>query len=167
MGNRPVPTALKRITGNPGRRPLNDKEPTSPLLTATPPEWITGTALDFWKELVKVLIPMGHLTEADQSNVVALAFALAQLKEAYLGIQTDGYVIETEYGPKASPYVGVMDKAQKQVKSLLCELGMTPASRTKVVSLTGTKKDDPLNEFLDGGNEEGSEETDESGESLH
>ena len=167
-GRRASPTALKELTGNPGRRPINKGEPKAVPLDPTPPAWLQGEAISFWEELVSVLGPMGHLTEADRTNVTALAMALTQLKDAHDGILKHGYVMEGLHGPKTSPYVGILDKAQKQVKSLLCELGMTPASRTKVVSLTGTTQADPLTEFLeDGGNTECKEDEESSSEDLH
>jgi P27 family predicted phage terminase small subunit len=166
-GRRRVPTEIKKLTGNPGRRPLNPNEPKADPLDPTPPSWLTGEAVNFWNELVAVLVPMGHMSESDKSNLVSLSLALAQMKESHLRIETDGYVIDTPFGPKVSPFVGVLDKAQKQVKSLLCELGMTPASRAKVVSLTGTTKADPLTEFLEGGGEEHSESEETSGEDVH
>jgi len=168
VGRKATPTALKELTGNPGRRPINKAEPKAEALDPNPPNWLTGEALNFWGELVSVLLPMGHITEADRTNIVSLSMALAQLKEAHKGIQEKGYLIDSLHGPKANPYVGILDKAQKQIKTLLCELGMTPASRTKVVSLTGTVQADPLTEFLEeGGSSSESQDEDSSSEDLH
>lgn len=78
-GRRPKPTALKLVTGNPGRRPLNSAEPTSPPYSAPPPKHLSNTAKETWERLTLLLNSMGILTIAD-------AFALERLCDIYAEI---------------------------------------------------------------------------------
>lgn len=48
-GRRPTPTNLKLVTGNPGKRKLNDQEPEPDLLSdLSPPEWLSEGARAVW-----------------------------------------------------------------------------------------------------------------------
>ena len=43
-GRKPKPTALKVLEGNPGKRPLNDREPVPPKGTLKCPAWLLPEA---------------------------------------------------------------------------------------------------------------------------
>ena len=43
-GRKPKPTALKVLEGNPGKRPLNDREPVPPKATLKCPAWLLPEA---------------------------------------------------------------------------------------------------------------------------
>ena len=48
-GRKPKPTALKELEGNPGKRPLNDREP-KPEKKAPPcPKWLNDDAKKEWR----------------------------------------------------------------------------------------------------------------------
>jgi hypothetical protein len=48
-GRRPKPTHLKVVTGNPGKRKLNDKEPTPAREIPSPPEHLTDWGKVAWE----------------------------------------------------------------------------------------------------------------------
>ena len=50
-GRKPKPTALKVLEGNPGKRPLNDREPVPPKGTLKCPAWLLPEAKKEWKRL--------------------------------------------------------------------------------------------------------------------
>ena len=43
-GRKPKPTALKLLEGNPGKRPLNDREPVPPRAALKCPAWLLPEA---------------------------------------------------------------------------------------------------------------------------
>lgn len=129
MGNRPTPTAIKKLSGNAGRRPMNANEPTPPPGAPPCPEWLTGDALDEWKRITPALALMGVLTQVDHSvllghcvtygEIVATVKAGEPLKAALLG----------------------------QMRAYAIELGLTPASRAKL-SIAPPKGDDEYGQFF-------------------
>lgn len=52
-GRRPKPTHLKVVTGNPGKRKLNDKEPTPAKEIPGPPAHLTDWGKVAWGRLLK------------------------------------------------------------------------------------------------------------------
>ncbi len=64
-GRKPVPTKLKLLRGNPGKRTLNDREPQIDPSTPEPPDWLEGEARDKWFEVCDKLGDLGILTHVD------------------------------------------------------------------------------------------------------
>ena len=65
-GPAPQPTALKVLRGNPGKRPLNKREPEPP--TDNPPhcpDHLDDVAKVEWNRLVAIVTQMWILSEAD------------------------------------------------------------------------------------------------------
>src|SRR5690348_562875 len=106
-GRQPKPTKLKLLTGNPGKRALNDAEPTSPPLKPDVPAWLEGEEAEAWKELVEILGPMGFVEEADRQALAMIAVELARYREANKAIRDEGLTVQGPEGPKVSPYVRV------------------------------------------------------------
>jgi phage terminase small subunit len=63
-GRKPKPTVLKKLAGNPGRRPLPKNEP-MPTGIAKRPSWLPLGAVRVWDELAPVTQGLGLLTEHD------------------------------------------------------------------------------------------------------
>ena len=64
-GRKPKPTALKKLEGNPGKRPLTELEPLPPISVLRCPNWLLPEARKEWRRLAPALINMGVLTLAD------------------------------------------------------------------------------------------------------
>ena len=47
-GRKPNPTHLKRINGNPSKRPLNGSEPVPEEDLVAAPKWMSDSQLDSW-----------------------------------------------------------------------------------------------------------------------
>ena len=58
-GRRPKPSHLKVVTGNPGKRKLNDKEPTPAREILSPPAHLTDWGKVAWGKLTVLLDGMG------------------------------------------------------------------------------------------------------------
>ena len=84
MGRRgppPKPTRLKVISGNPGKRPLNKREPQPRKEAPRCPNWLTPDAKRVWKDLVPRLKRMGVLTEVDGGALAAYCQTFARWRE--------------------------------------------------------------------------------------
>lgn len=121
---RPTPTAIKKLSGNAGRRPMTANEPMPPTGSPACPAWLTGDALEEWKRIVPALDLMGVLTKVDHSilighcvtygEIAATAKSGEPLKAALLG----------------------------QMRAYAAELGLTPAARAKLSIAPPPKGDD-------------------------
>jgi P27 family predicted phage terminase small subunit len=148
-GQRPTPTRLKILRGNPGRRPLNEQEPTPAAGSLAAPTWLEGEAAAEWKRLAPVLHRLGLLTEIDETALATYCQAWARWREAERNIQKFGMVIKGKGGfPIISPFVAVANRAMSQMKGLLVEFGMTPSARSRVIASGDRDKPvDPFAEF--------------------
>lgn len=142
------PSAINKLTGNPGKRKLNDREPVSPVsIPPIPRNRFDAEGKAAWKKYAKVLADMGVLTEADQGAFEVLIFywaewrkysALAQ-KKPFVKAPRSGYLM-------ISPFVTMAEKALKHYKEICLQFGLTPASRTGI-KVDKTKEDDPVEAF--------------------
>ena len=97
-GRKPKPTALKLLEGNPGKRPLNDREPVPPKATLKCPAWLLPEAKKEWKRLAPALEAMGVLTMADLTKFEGYCQAYARWKEAEAFITQHGSIFQTPSG---------------------------------------------------------------------
>ena len=81
-GRKPKPTALKKLEGNPSKRPLNHKEPTPKKGLPICPNWLESEAKTEWKRMCGILGPMGLLTEMDMTAFAGYCQAYARWKAA-------------------------------------------------------------------------------------
>lgn len=81
-GRKPKPTALKKLEGNPGKRPLNELEPLPQVTMLRCPNWLEPEARKEWRRLAPVLIGAGILTGADAVPFAGYCQAYARWKEA-------------------------------------------------------------------------------------
>ena len=52
---KPMPTALKILTGNRGKRPLNENEPKPKVKKLKPPEYLDKVAKKEWSRIAPIL----------------------------------------------------------------------------------------------------------------
>lgn len=169
MANRPKPTALKKLAGNPGNYPLNDAEPTPTVGVPEMPKGLRRAAQREWKRIVSELLQLGVLTVVDGKALAMYCDAYADWQEAQRdcvkhGLVLDSPVLDEENKPiivggqaltvrKVNPAFTVKSAAQKTLKSFLIEFGLTPASRAKL-KIPAKPKVDPMEAFLNSGNNE-------------
>lgn len=152
-GRRPTPTELKLVRGNPGKRPINKKEPLPAKRIPSTPAHLTDEGQVAWGRLTVLLDRMGVLTEAD-------GFALERLCDCYSEIlalrelvDANGRTYETtstqgELVIKANPAVAMLADADRRFKSYLVEFGLTPAARSKVQIKDDDDQEDQFAEFF-------------------
>lgn len=135
-GGRPAkPTAIKKLQGNPGKRPLNKHEPKPAKPAAVPrcPAWLPDDAKKIWREHAKKLWAAGVLTELDVSAAAALVEAEALYRLAVDMIRVEGSIQVTKSGyQQLSGWMTVRNNALKQAQALWREFGMTPSARSRI-----------------------------------
>lgn len=152
-GRRPLPTVLKLVGGNAGKRAINKTEPKPRREIPSCPSHLADSGKVAWGRLCVLLDRMGVLTEADSFALERLADCYTDILECRILIARDGRTYSTGVDDslliKTNPAVGQLRAADSQFKSYLVEFGLTPAARTKVHAINDDdKKDDPLNEFF-------------------
>lgn len=139
-GRRAKPTAEKKRDGNPGKRPLNKKEPEYALGVPDPPAAVADdeVALAEWMRIVPILLNSKVLTQGDLATVVGYCTQYSLYNKAKAEVDEHGITILGPMGKKKNPAVTVLQDAGKQMRAFATELGLTPAARTKVSTV-----DDP------------------------
>jgi P27 family predicted phage terminase small subunit len=157
-GRKPVPTELKVIRGNPGRRPLPKDEPMPPEGDVKCPSWVKGRARRIWKELAPPLAEMGLLTVLDVPMLADLCVVRAEFIKARADVDKRGIEIEyARYDKKGNeftvtednPSVRIASDANKRAKSMEVEFGMSPSSRTRVKAAPKAKEKSALEQLRD------------------
>ncbi len=139
-GTKPKPTETKKRAGNPGHRPLNPDEPELAPELPKCPSFLSGRAKYQWGIIGQQLLDAGLLSAIDETALAALCQAKADWMTAIEKIRQQGAVYEVGDLLRKNPWVAVEAEAWKQMKSMMAEFGMTPSSRTKVISTKGKGK---------------------------
>jgi P27 family predicted phage terminase small subunit len=147
MPNRPIPTPIRKLRGNPSRRPYNDDEPEVKSGKPTIPAHVKADdeAAREWRRVTTTLHEMGVLSTADRAALAAYCIAWSRWVDAETKLRQFGVVIRSpnDY-PMPSPYLTIARDALNQMTRMLLEFGLTPASRTK---LHTTKAGKTTNDF--------------------
>lgn len=158
-GRRPKPTALKLAQGNPGKRKLNELEPTPEVVDPLVPEYLSKPARRWWEMLSPMLYRLKVLTEADQLALALLCEQAAQADEATKILRKGGIMVKKQLYDRGGKKVGTVPvinpafkvqlESMKQLKAFLTEFGITPASRSKVTKMVQPEqlKRDPLGDL--------------------
>ena len=153
-GRKPKPTALKVLEGNPGKRPLNDREPVPPKATLKCPAWLLPDAKKEWKRLAPALEAMGVLTMADLTAFAGYCQAYARWREAEDFITQHGSIFKTPSGyVQQVPQVSIAQQNLKIMQSFCSEFGLTPATRARIIASIGSEdgaSEDPMERLLKG-----------------
>ena len=148
MGKRgpaPEPSGLKLIKGNPGHRPINDKEPKPmPIFELpSPPKWLDRIAKGEWRRMGMILIKLGLLTEADLTSFAAYCAAYSRWRHCE-DIVARHYRNEGTYSEMTSAGMRgsykkqrhsdmiTLEKSFAQMIALAQRFGMDPSSRTQI-----------------------------------
>lgn len=132
-GRKPKPTALKRQQGNPGKRPLNTKEPRPPIGAPTCPQHLKEKARAEWKRVAPTLERLGVLTNLDRAVLAAYCTSYADYVEAVEHLERGKVIIKSpDGGQYQNPWVAVKRRATEQMLKCAGELGLTPSSRGRV-----------------------------------
>jgi P27 family predicted phage terminase small subunit len=156
-GRRPLPSAMKKLRGNAGKRKLNDSEPVAPSGVPEMPQGLGKVAAKEWRSIVPELVQLGVLTKVDAKALAAYCHAFARWFQAERLVEKYGVIVEEpilhmgeESGfvrIKKNPACNVSEIAMKTMKSFLVEFGMTPAARSRI-RIEKPKEADPFEDYL-------------------
>ena len=140
-GRKPLPSHLRIIGGNAGRRPINDREPQPRLAVPKPPAELNDEAKKEWRRVARQLFELGVLSAIDRGALAAYcqAYGVWISAERALAIMaaadpvTRGYLIQTKNGNAIqNPLLGIANKARADLVRVAAEFGMTPSARSRV-----------------------------------
>jgi P27 family predicted phage terminase small subunit len=150
MGRRgppPKPTRIRALEGNPGRRPLNKREPKPRQGIPRCPAWLGPEAKAAWRRMIPELRRMKILTFADGEALAAFCQTYARWRaaEEFLVKHGDVYPIRDEQGRVKCmaqfPQVSIARHQLHLLKGFYQEFGMTPSARTRI-AVGDDEKDD-------------------------
>jgi P27 family predicted phage terminase small subunit len=132
-GRKPIPTRLKLMAGNPGKRPINHNEPQPAVAFPSCPAELGPVARAEWERLTPELGELGLLTNLDRAALAAYCGAYALWAEATAAIHKYGTMVKAPSGyPMQSPYIGLANRQAELMIRLSAEFGFTPASRSRI-----------------------------------
>ncbi len=157
MGRRgppPKPTALKILEGNPGKRPLNKREPQPKKDAPRCPAWLNSEAKAAWRRVVPELKHMGVLTCVDGDALAVYCDTWSRWKQAVRFIHENGevYTIKDDVGRvkyvQQFPQVAIARNLLTALNRYQQEFGLTPASRSRIVTAERAGEGSGILEFL-------------------
>lgn len=116
MANPRKPTELKRLAGNPSKRPLNENEPEFLPAETIAPDWLQGEGLRQWNKLAPQMAVNKML---NVTNIEPLA-TYCDLLGAYIESRRNGEI----------PDMRVFNSLRLMAK----EFGFTPSSKGGIVA---------------------------------
>jgi P27 family predicted phage terminase small subunit len=157
-GRKPKPTALKEISGNPGKRKLNSNEPKFSC-DVTCPAWLTHPAKKEWKRVVKELDALGLIQSVDRAALAAYCLSYARWQAAEETVTREGQTVKEPILDKHGKLLGHKTKrhpatniAKDERTSMLKAaslFGFDPSSRSRLSMPGGADKDtDPFTAFM-------------------
>jgi P27 family predicted phage terminase small subunit len=137
-GPPPKPTALKILAGNPGEHALNKREPRPPPGIPECPKKLPKKIKAKWLELAPLLIESHLLSKLDIPAFVLLLRHLVRIDETARKVERSGLLVKAKNGfPVVSPLLYVLNRAQRDAMRIMAEFGLTPSSRSRIVSERG------------------------------
>lgn len=155
-GRKASPTVLKLLRGNPGRRPLNKKEPQPKAAKHLKcPVYFGKIAKAEWARIVPELQRLKLLSVVDLKALEVYCMTYQEYVEAERVLAKEGPVYKTqtkdgELAYKVRPEKTISQKARQLLKGYLAEFGMTPSSRAGVSAIDGTEENDTIKDLLFG-----------------
>ena len=129
-GRKPVPTMLKVLHGNPGRRPVDpDIEPQGQGQLWAPPLWFNDEQREQWAYALE-WAPPGLLTATDREILVVWVVACVKHANAAAKVGQLGDVVTTKDGNIIqNPYLSILNRQALIMIRVVSELGFSPAAR--------------------------------------
>ena len=151
-GRKPKPTLVKLLAGNPGHRPLNDREPNAPAGIPDCPDFLDDEGRAEWLRTCQSLKNMDLLSSADRAAIAAFCVCYSRWVAAERAVQKYGTIVKSPNKgfPMKSPYLCIAESALEQMRKLATEFGLTPSSRSRI-RVGSEQPENRLDEFLSRG----------------
>lgn len=130
------PTALKKLQGNPGHRPLNKREPQFKAEAPRCPGHLGPIAKREWHRIVKELLHVGLLTLADRS---ALA-AYCHLYGRWIQLEQELSTVQQLGSDRGLRLMRMSNAVLDGMRKYLTEFGLTPSSRARLQVMPAEKE---------------------------
>jgi len=112
------------------------------------PRWLDAEAKSAWRDIAPKLQRIGLLTEIDGPMLEAWCVLYARWRKAENVLKTGGLTYETATGfVRPRPEIAIATNTLKEMRLLVTEFGMTPASRSRI-SVAPPEQADPFEAFL-------------------
>lgn len=136
-GRKRKPDHLKIVAGTAQPCRLNPDAPVASKELPTAPDWLTTRGAVIFEQLVVILADMGIASASDVDVIALCASRLEEVEITTALVEDNGRIYETttDRGSKmfrSRPEVAQRNEAMRHAQSLLAELGLTPAARSKV-----------------------------------
>lgn len=132
-GRKPLPTALHKLAGNPGKRKPSATEPKPAVRLPSAPSQLGAAGRAEWKRVGKSLLQLGLVSDLDRAALVGYCMAWERALDAQEILKREGLTIETSNGNVIQhPALGIYNRAMHQLREFAVEFGMTPAARRRV-----------------------------------
>ena len=142
-GAKPLPTKLKVLRGTLRKHRTNANEPRVHAEIPRCPTELSAVAKREWRRIAPELAALGLLASIDRTALALYCDAYARWVEAIRAVEEFGVVIKSHTGfPMQSPYLAIANKAGEQIRLLLAEFGMSPASRSRVHANTAGRAEE-------------------------
>jgi P27 family predicted phage terminase small subunit len=150
-GPPPKPSNLKKLSGNPGRRPLNDAEPDFPVpgRTPSPPDYLDERGAEIWLSLGRLLLDAGLLTKVDLYALGMFCSSASRWMDAEQKIKETGPVLKSKTSGNLyqNPYLHVANRSWDQMRRMFGHFGLTPAERSRL-KVTVSEEEPSLADML-------------------
>ena len=148
-GRKKKPDEIKRLEGNPGKRPLNENAP-MPTGHAAKPPYVIGYAEEVWNQIIESM-PPNLYTAVDTVVLAAFCVAAGQYREATETLADEGLTIITSKGEeKPHPALTAQTKSITAITTLGARLGLDPSSRASLTMPHAPKAESKFDGLLAG-----------------
>lgn len=135
-GPKPRPTSLKLLAGTDRADRRNPHEPVPVRSTPACPDELDDAAREEWTRMEGLLEPLGLVSQLDRAALGAYCAAYSHWLAAEGALKSHGMLIKSPSGyPMVSPYFSIASKTMNEMRLLLQEFGLSPASRTRVTAM--------------------------------
>ncbi|QNN24345.1 phage terminase small subunit P27 family [Planctomycetales bacterium ZRK34] len=108
----------------------------------SPPDWLDGIALSEWQRITAIMAEAGTIKECDLAIVAMYSQAWGEYCELRQQVIDKGWTAISSKGAEyPAPWANYYLAAEKRVAAYAKELGITPASHTKVAGKPKQKDD--------------------------
>ena len=99
-------------------------------------------AAEVWRRTVPALIVSAGLTDAQRETAIEYCIAAARIWQGERALSREGMIVATERGNVKNPWTTVLNGYRAHFRSLTGELGLSPASATRVTPPENGGEDD-------------------------
>jgi P27 family predicted phage terminase small subunit len=127
------PTSLKRLEGNPGKRPIKEGEVKPEIAIPKCPRWLSKEAKKEWERISIYLYRLKLLTQIDMAGLASYCQYYAKYIEAEKKLSIEDDILKGVKGSKyVNPRVYLSATYNREMKSYLSKFGLTPSDRANL-----------------------------------